>query len=113
MPAAASSAHRSVFRAAYKGKNVTFWLRSEGSIGRTQPKLDRLKGIYLNTLEAHKALCGTDTQRYSHGLVDGVKDLTPEKIDELKKQVERAYDSIRSSSTWERQSLTRTLSSSP
>ena len=32
------------FQAAYKGKNVTFWLRSEGSIGRTQPKLDRLKG---------------------------------------------------------------------
>lgn len=83
------------FQAAYKGKNVTFWLRSEGSIGRTQPKLDRLKGIYLNTLEAHKALCGTDTQRYSHGLVDGVKDLTPEKIDELKAQVEKAYDSIK------------------
>jgi glycerol-3-phosphate dehydrogenase len=26
--------------AAYTGHHVTFWLRSEGSIGRTQPKLD-------------------------------------------------------------------------
>ena len=25
---------------AYTGHHVTFWLRSEGSIGRTQPKID-------------------------------------------------------------------------
>lgn len=31
------------FQAAYCGFNVTIWLRSEGSIGRTQPKIDNLK----------------------------------------------------------------------
>jgi 3-hydroxybutyryl-CoA dehydrogenase len=83
------------FQAAYKGKNVTFWLRSEGSIGRTQPKIDRLRDIYLKTLDAQKALCGTDTKRYARGLVDGVKNLTPEKIEELKQQVEKAYKNIK------------------
>ena len=34
------------FQAAYCGFNVTIWLRSEGSIGRTQPKLDKLKEDY-------------------------------------------------------------------
>lgn len=39
------------FQSAYCGFDVTIWLRSEGSIGRTQPKLDHLKEIYLNTIE--------------------------------------------------------------
>lgn len=30
------------FQSAYCGFDVTIWLRSEGSIGRTQPKLDHL-----------------------------------------------------------------------
>lgn len=30
------------FQAAYCGFNVTIWLRSEGSIGRTQPKIDQI-----------------------------------------------------------------------
>lgn len=39
------------FQAAYCGFDVTIWLRSEGSIGRTQPKLDHLKEVYLDTIE--------------------------------------------------------------
>ena len=31
------------YQAAYCGKEVVIWLRSEGSIKRTQPKLDALK----------------------------------------------------------------------
>ena len=38
------------FQTAYSGYNTTIWLRSEGSIGRTEPKVARLKQIYLNTL---------------------------------------------------------------
>ena len=34
------------FQAAYCGFDVTIWLRSKGSIGRTQPKLDHLKTVY-------------------------------------------------------------------
>lgn len=39
------------FQSAYCGFDVTIWLRSEGSIGRTQPKLDHLKKTYLDTIE--------------------------------------------------------------
>ena len=31
------------FQAAYCGFDVTIWLRSEGSIGRTQPKIDHVR----------------------------------------------------------------------
>ena len=40
------------FQAAYCGFDVTIWLRSQGSIGRTQPKLDNLHKVYLETIEA-------------------------------------------------------------
>ena len=39
------------YQAAYCGFNVTIWLRSEGSIGRTQPKLDHLKETYHDAIE--------------------------------------------------------------
>ena len=39
------------FQAAYCGFNVTIWLRSEGSIGRTQPKIDHLKQTYIEAIE--------------------------------------------------------------
>ena len=38
-------------QSAYCGKDVTIWLRSEDSKTRTQPKLDRLYGVYEKTLE--------------------------------------------------------------
>lgn len=38
------------YQAAYCGFDVTIWLRSEGSIGRCQPKLDNLKKTYIDTL---------------------------------------------------------------
>lgn len=40
------------FQSAYCGFDVTIWLRSEGSIGRTRPKLDHLKKTYLDTIES-------------------------------------------------------------
>ena len=39
------------FQAAYCGFDVTIWLRSEGSIGRTQPKLDKVKASYLAAID--------------------------------------------------------------
>lgn len=38
------------YQAAYCGFDVTIWLRSEGSIGRCQPKLDHLKEVYHDTI---------------------------------------------------------------
>ena len=40
------------FQAAYCGFDVTIWLRSQGSIGRTQPKLDNLKKTYEEAIES-------------------------------------------------------------
>ena len=39
------------FQAAYCGFDVTIWLRSEGSIGRTQPKIDHAREEYLAAVE--------------------------------------------------------------
>ena len=38
------------YQAAYCGFDVTIWLRSEGSIGRCQPKLENLKKTYIDAL---------------------------------------------------------------
>lgn len=77
------------FQSAYKGFNVKVWLRMESSIGRAQPKFDRWKKIYLDTLEAMK----TDSSAYARGLAD-TPELTHEQIDELKEKVLSAYDNI-------------------
>ena len=39
------------FQAAFCGFHATIWLRSEGSISRTQPKIDKLKETYLEAIE--------------------------------------------------------------
>ena len=82
------------YQIAYKGFHLTVWLRSEGSVERAKPKFERLLGIYLDTLEGLKPLCGSDTPLYPRGLVDSVADLTPERIDELKEQAQTAYDNM-------------------
>ena len=38
-------------QSAYCGKEVAIWLRSEDSKTRTQPKLERLYGVYEKTLD--------------------------------------------------------------
>lgn len=45
------------FQAAYCGFDVTMWLRSEGSIGRTKPKLDQLLKTYERAI--HDMAAGT------------------------------------------------------
>ncbi|MDD6381585.1 MAG: 3-hydroxyacyl-CoA dehydrogenase NAD-binding domain-containing protein, partial [Lachnospiraceae bacterium] len=39
------------FQCAYCGFDVTIWLRSQGSIGRTQPKLDKVHAAYIEAIE--------------------------------------------------------------
>ena len=43
---------------AYTGHDTTLWLRSEGSIGRTQPKIARYSSLMIEDLEKAKALLG-------------------------------------------------------
>ena len=50
------------FQAAYCGFDVTIWLRSESSIGRTQPKLAQLKETYLETIQKMASPEGKSSQ---------------------------------------------------
>lgn len=82
------------YQTAYKGLHVTIWLRSEASIGRARPKLSRLHGIYLDTLEQSKDLLGKPGARYAGGLFDDFSGTTPADIDALKKKADAAYEGL-------------------
>ena len=76
-------------QSAYKGFSVTMWLRSEGSIERTRPKLERLRGIYKQALEALK----DDPSAFCRGLTDS-PDVPIEELDQLIEQVGIAFDGL-------------------
>lgn len=75
------------FQSAYFGFNVTVWLRSEGSVERSKPKFERLRAIYLNTLEATK----TNPQAYRRGLAPS-PDVSAGEIDQLKARADAALN---------------------
>lgn len=77
-------------QSAFKGFEVTLWLRSENSIERTRPKIERLRNIYRQTLEAMK----TDRQAYCRGLADA-PDLHAAELDKLIARADEAAGSIR------------------
>ena len=70
---------------AYTGHDTTFWLRSEGSIGRTQPKIDLYSEWMLSDLEAAKQLIGNPMGKflYAKGLIKDWDGITAEAIDDL------------------------------
>ena len=71
--------------AAYVGKDVTFWLRSEGSVERTLPKLKRYGELMITDLLTAKALLGSPMGKfvYPKGLIRDWDSATAESIDEL------------------------------
>ena len=70
---------------AYHGFDTTFWLRSEGSIGRTQPKIERYSALMLEDLAKAKALIGNPIggMLYPRGLIRSWQGTTAEDIDAL------------------------------
>ena len=56
------------FQAAYCGFDVTIWLRSEGSIVRTQPKLAHLKDVYTQTITRMDTPEGKAPQVWANGI---------------------------------------------
>ncbi len=70
---------------AYTGHDVTFWLRSESSIGRTTPKIELYKKAMLDDLSAAKNLIGNPLGKllYPKGLITSWDGITAEAIDEL------------------------------
>jgi len=70
---------------AYTGHDTTLWLRSEGSVGRTQPKLEQYSAAMIADLEAAKQLIGNPMGAllYPRGLIRSWEGCTAEGIDEL------------------------------
>ncbi len=79
------------FQAAYCGFDVTIWLRSQGSIGRCQPKIDHLKETYISTIEKMDTPEGKADNVFALGIAD--KDTFNAK--ECLEKVEKAYKSIK------------------
>ena len=82
------------FQSAFSGFDTTIWLRSEGSIGRSQPKIDRLYKIYLSEIETLRQNLGKSGIQVPGGFGVKAEDLTNEKLDELKEKVEYAYRNL-------------------
>ncbi len=79
------------FQAAYCGFDVTIWLRSQGSIGRCQPKIDHLKETYISTIEKMDTPEGKTDNIFALGIAD--KDTFNAK--ECLEKVEKAYKGIK------------------
>ncbi len=79
------------FQAAYCGFDVTIWLRSQGSIGRCQPKLDHLKETYTSTIEKMDTPEGKADNVFALGIAD--KETFNAK--ECLEKVEKAYKGIK------------------
>ena len=82
-------------QSAYCDFDVTIWLRSEASIDRCNPKLDRFAGIYAATLQATKA---NPAQR-ARGLSD--EGATPEELDALIAKVAPARTGMKLTCDWD------------
>lgn len=76
------------FQAAYCGFDVTIWLRSEGSIGRTQPKIDRVRKEYIAAIEG----MADGTGEWCAGIADGTQPFDKEAA---LAAVERAYSTLK------------------
>ena len=68
---------------AYVGKDVTFWLRSEGSVARTKPKIDRYSDLMITDLLAARSLVGNPMGKFTYprGLIRDWESATAESID--------------------------------
>lgn len=81
---------------AYHGFDTTFWLRSEASIGRTQPKIERYSNLMLEDLAKAKALVGNPMGAflYPRGLVTDWQSASAESIDALIAQAKDRFANL-------------------
>ena len=77
------------FQAAYCGFDVTIWLRSQGSIGRTQPKIEGLKKSYLDAIKLMDS--PSAEANWCRGIADA-DSFDAKKCEEL---VEKAYSGLK------------------
>lgn len=79
------------FQTAYCGFDVTIWLRSEASIGRTKPKLDVLKNTYIERINKMATEEGKSFSVWARGIAD----LDTFNKDECLKKVENVEKNLK------------------
>lgn len=84
------------FQSAYKGFNLTIWLKNETFTEQAQAHLTRLKNVYLTSLEKAK----TNPLAWANGFSEKVPTSAAE-IDDLKKKVEEAFLNIKLTTSFE------------
>ena len=82
---------RIAFQAAYCGFDVTIWLRSESSIGRTMPKLDECKRLYTEEIYRMDQPEKISEKEWSFGISE-IDDFDAR---DCLKNVEKAYSSVK------------------
>lgn len=86
------------YQTAYKGFDVTIWLRSPESVDRAKEKIERLHGIYIKSIDAMAASEGVDPRTFCRGLVPDQQNftgMTAEMAEGLKKKADDAFNNIR------------------
>jgi len=83
------------YQTAYCGYDVTIYMRSESSIGRTKPKMEMWHKAYIEDLTAAKAVAGQAGARVSRGLIRDIASTTTEDIDKLMKAADDAFENMK------------------
>lgn len=78
---------------AFTGHDTTIWLRSEGSIGRTEPKIKNYSAAILTELENSRKLIGSPMAAYLYpkGLFASPAEVTAENIDKKIEQAKKNF----------------------
>ncbi len=82
------------FQAAFCGFDVTIWLRSEASIGRTKPKLEAAKNAYIARINKMATDEGKSLAVWARGIAD-VSEAENFNKDEYLKKVENAANGLK------------------
>lgn len=86
------------YQTAYKGFDVTIWLRSPESVERAKAKIERLHDIYLSSIDAMAQSDGIDPKTFCRGLVadfTSYTGLSSEEAAALKANADKAFEGIR------------------
>ncbi len=83
------------FQSAFKGFDVTIYMRSEGSITRTKPKLEALHMTYIKTLDFMTTQQGKSPYAFCKGLYDNPETYTVDVANELKEKADLAYENVK------------------
>ena len=80
---------------AFHGFDVTLWGRSEGSIERIKPRLEKIHQLYTKELEDAYSYIGAEYPNYPRSFFADKSEISEERIDELKNANEKAYTGIK------------------